>query len=214
MTTQQSQAKAGITAPKAEGSDLYETPADAVIALLSREPFPSPVWEPAAGWGAISNALIQKGLNVIETDIVSHEGRKRPLFATADFLIAKHPPLFIDRGGNTIRPQAMITNPPFSKLTKFMVHAMAMPMRKWAFLIPLTALSGQDRWQSVYGIRAPGNVYVFSNRIPFRRRGYKGKIAPMGMHAWAVWDRAFDDGTRTRLHWIEETISPTVWSNQ
>lgn len=197
----QGHAKAGIPAPTPDGSDFYETPAGAVNALLIREVFPRFVWEPAAGLGAISKVLRANGHSVFESDIVEHPGRdpRHPLHVS-DFLDSRAPV--------PAHCGAIITNPPFSRLTEFMVRARDVGVRKVALLIPLTALSGAERFGSTYQHFPPCSVYVFARRLPFRRHGYEGKLSPVGMHAWAVWDFRFTVRGATRLDWINERIEP------
>lgn len=191
------QAKAGVPAPSPEGSDDYDTPAEATRALLRRESFPPLVWEPAAGVGLMAAVLRAEGHTVIESDREHIPTRTRPIDATADFLLMDAP-----LGG----ARCVITNPPFSKLTDFMRHCMRLDLDKWALLIPLPALSGWNRFVECYRVHPPQIVHVFSRRIPFRRRGYEGKLAPLGMHAWAVWDRW--KPVSTGLGWIDEEITP------
>lgn len=49
--------------------DLYETPAEAVHALLRVESLPQRIWEPACGPGAIVQVLRGAGHDVIATDL-------------------------------------------------------------------------------------------------------------------------------------------------
>ena len=65
------------------GDDLYQTPAEAVHALLRVEDIPHGVWEPAAGRGAIVSVLRDRGHAVIASDITDHGF---PLHFVRDFL--------------------------------------------------------------------------------------------------------------------------------
>tara|TARA_R110000868_G_scaffold26534_1_gene102036 strand:+ start:44 stop:631 length:588 start_codon:yes stop_codon:yes gene_type:complete len=190
------QRKAGIASNT--GGDLYETPPEAIKALLDREKFLGPIWEPAAGRGAIAQAFRNAGWLTVETDIVSHPLREHPLIWERDFLFSGEAP----RHPSGYECRSLVTNPPFSLLTKFMHHA-AMPtlyLDKWALLIPLNALSGRARRAKIYDIHPPTRVLVFSERIKFRRDGYEGKVSPLGVHAWAIWHR--DIPKTTTMEWI------------
>jgi hypothetical protein len=57
----------------ARGADLYETPREAVHALLGVESIQGPVWECAAGRGAIVRALREAGHKVIGTDLIDYD---------------------------------------------------------------------------------------------------------------------------------------------
>jgi ParB-like chromosome segregation protein Spo0J len=50
--------------------DFYRTPVEAVRALLAVEQFPTTIWEPACGDGAISRVLAEAGHTVISTDLI------------------------------------------------------------------------------------------------------------------------------------------------
>src|SRR5262245_2116251 len=54
------------------GDDCYDTPPEAVHALLQVEPIPNLVWEPACGSGNIVRELRATGRRVIATDLVDH----------------------------------------------------------------------------------------------------------------------------------------------
>jgi len=184
------QRKAGIT--RNTGGDLYDTPREATMALLCRENFSHTVWEPAAGRGTMAMALRDSGYRVIETDIADRRGPDDgPLSSTLDFLTWDRNRPFGD---------SVVTNPPFSLLDEFMLAARQYSLDKWAFLIPLPALSGRNRARKIYSSHPPSRVLVFSSRIKFRREGYEGKLSPLGTHAWAVWHR--DIPRFTTMEWI------------
>jgi hypothetical protein len=90
--------------PRREDVDFWPTPPDLTAALI-REVLPllpaSPIWEPAAGDGALVDALTVAGRTVIASDIQ----RQRPGFLCVDFL--KDQPPAGTRGA------VAITNPPF-----------------------------------------------------------------------------------------------------
>ena len=60
-------------APHSErGDDLYETPPEAVYALLKVETPPLFIWEPACGPGAIVRVLRHTGYEVFASDLVDY----------------------------------------------------------------------------------------------------------------------------------------------
>ena len=58
---------------KTRKNDLYETPPEAVQALLVAETLPHVIWEPACGPGSIVRALRANGRQVYATDLVDYE---------------------------------------------------------------------------------------------------------------------------------------------
>jgi hypothetical protein len=119
---------------------------------------------------------------VLESDIEHWPERESPLWqrrSYLDFSPQERP------AGN------MITNPPFSLLNEFIEHSIAMEFDKCALLVPLTALGGIERFNKFFfrPQTQPSRVWIMSRRLRFKRQGYSGRIAPMGSHAWMVWDR-------------------------
>ena len=75
-------AQSGSHPLSARGDDLYETPPAAIGALLSVERLPHWIWEPAAGRGAITRVLRDRGHAVIASNLVDYGG----LHFVGDFL--------------------------------------------------------------------------------------------------------------------------------
>lgn len=110
--------KAALRAPRATSDveqDLWSTPPCLIAALihvvLPTLP-PGPVWEPAAGAGALLDPLRAAGREVVASDI---EPQRRDI-ARLDYLQARPPP----------RGAVMITNPPFSRLDAFLARTLAL----------------------------------------------------------------------------------------
>lgn len=100
------------------GDDLYQTPPEAVRALLRAEKIPARVWEPACGPGAIVRVLRQAGHEVIATDLVDYgcpDSETR-----VDFLMERSAPAGVE---------AILTNPPYKYCAgkaPFVRHALAL----------------------------------------------------------------------------------------
>jgi hypothetical protein len=164
-------------APHAErGLDLYETPAVAVQALLRAEPIPLDVWEPAAGRGAIVNALREAGHNVIASDIYDYG----ELDFIADFLTQTKMPA---------DSTCIFTNPPYQIAEKFVAHALDLTPRV-IMLLRLAFLESERRCPILEG-RGLARVHCFRKRLPMMHRDqWAGKKANSGMaFAWFVWRR-------------------------
>ena len=62
-------ARQGQHSYEERGADCYETPPEAVHALLKVENLPAPVWEPACGPGSIVRVLRKAGHPVFYSDL-------------------------------------------------------------------------------------------------------------------------------------------------
>ena len=120
--------------------DFYETPAEGVTRLLDRPDLaPSTsalIWECAAGRGAISTVLSERGYTVYSTEL-----RDRGFGKTGvDFLTAGRP--------NTEgHPLVILTNPPFKYAISFIEHSLELLRdgESCYFLLRLSFLEGQKR---------------------------------------------------------------------
>ncbi len=95
-------ANAGRHAHVARGADLYETPPEAVRALLAVERIPHTVSEPAAGRGAIGRVLRDAGHVAITSDLIDHGF---PLHFARDFFTVTSVP---------VGTEVVVTNAPLS----------------------------------------------------------------------------------------------------
>lgn len=167
---------------------FYETPPEAVEALLRVEKFRGLIWEPACGKGAISKVLEKNGHQVLSTDLVDY-GFGQPRI---DFLME-----YATRAAN------IITNPPYKIAEEFLHHSLRQADDKVAFLMRLAWLEGQERGR-FYKQFPPARVWVFSNRITMWKDGEKpqyckaesGSVA----YCWMVWENPHQQ--KTQLGWI------------
>jgi hypothetical protein len=166
--------------------DFHETPRVAVESLLAVEPFTGPIWEPACGRGAISEVLIERGLDVISTDLVARGyGRGR-----TDFLLEWQP-----------RAPNVVTNPPFRLALAFAQHALTITTGKVALLLRLAWLESTTRLP-FFTSHPPVRVWVFSARLPMMHRdGWTGRKASSAIpHAWFIWEH--DHRGPVTLDWL------------
>jgi hypothetical protein len=158
------------------GRDLYETPEGAVRALLGVQRFDGTIWEPACGRGAIVRVLRDAGYPVIASDIVKYD-RSVGVDFLADFLT-------VDRAPEDV--STVLTNPPFMFAPEFVRQGLLLVPRV-VMLLRLEFLEGETRCD----ILDSGNlarVYVFRDRVPFRRDGWEESGNKMSF-AWFEWDR-------------------------
>jgi hypothetical protein len=167
----------GMHAFADRGADLYETPPEAVRALLQVESNTGPIWECAAGRGAIVRVLREAGHEVIGTDLITYDSPDSR--GGVDFLNAQSAP----DGVRTI-----LTNPPYQRAGEFVRHALAL-VPHVAMLVRLAFLESQRRSDILDDGRL-ARVYPFANRLPMMHRdGWEGPKASNSMaFAWLVWD--------------------------
>ena len=177
------------------GPDLYETPPQAVQALLAVEPLPQRIWEPACGRGAIVEVLRAHGHTVLATDLYDHGCP----FSTSgiDYLTAALPS-GID---------AVVTNAPFRLANQFVRQALASGVPKVCMLLRLAFLESAGR-SDVLDCGRLARVLPFIERLPMMHRdGWTGPRASSPMQfAWFVWQRDHrGPATIQRISWRQHT---------
>jgi hypothetical protein len=172
--------------------DVYETPAEAVAALLRVEDVPPVVWEPACGPGAIARVLRAHGRRVIATDLLDHASPDQDAIRW-DFLLERSAPPGCD---------CIVTNPPFKLAGKFVEHALRLCPRVIMFL-RLDFIEGARR-SSILDCGRLARIYVFADRVPMMHRvGYQGRQLDKSRicFAWFVWDRNHHGDAALRRIW-------------
>ena len=180
---------------KARKDDLYQTPPEAVAALLRAENLPDVVWEPACGPGSIVRVLRASGRQVYATDLVDYDSPDQDCHGW-DFLMEKQTPLGV---------QAIITNPPYKLAGQFATHAI-MLCPKVIMLLRLAFLESEGR-SSILDGGFLARVYPFRDRLPMmHREGWEGpKSTNTIAFAWFVWERGWNKPTELRrISWRRE----------
>jgi hypothetical protein len=189
-------------AHKARGFDLYETPPEAVQALLAHEELPHRLWEPACGPGAIVRVLRGHGHHVHATDL--NDWGCPDSQAKIDFLMERRALAGVE---------AIITNPPYMIATAFVAHAVSLARRVY-MLLPLQFLEGGQRNPRRDALIDGGqlsHVMLFRERLPMMHRyGWEGKQASSTRcYAWFVWDQTYKGATiAERISWKRLAASP------
>ncbi|WP_088348949.1 MULTISPECIES: SAM-dependent methyltransferase [Rhodomicrobium] len=170
-------------AHKVRGADLYETPPEAVRALLEHVALPRCIWEPACGPGAIVRVLRASGFTVFASDL--NDWACPDSLARVDFLMERRAPVHI---------QAIVTNPPYMVANAFIYNALELVPRVY-MLLPLQYMEGGEKdWRrdSLIDGGHLARVLPFRERLPMmHRHGWVGKHASSSRcYAWFVWDRA------------------------
>jgi hypothetical protein len=175
----------------ARGNDVYETPAEAVCALLKVEDLPKCIWEPAAGPGSIVRALRAAGHEVYATDLCDYGCPDSE--SGIDFLMEYRAPSGVE---------AIMTNPPYKLGAQFVEHALDLCPRVY-MLLPLTFLEGQRRSAALES-GSLARVHVFRKRLPrMHRHGWAGPRATSTVaFAWFCWDSRHRGPTELhRISW-------------
>lgn len=191
-----------LRAPLSErGNDLYQTPPEAVHALLQAEDIPHRIWEPACGPGAIARALRAAGRDVLATDLIDYGWAGQQAHGV-DFTQVGPAEAVFD-GDRTI-----VTNPPFKDAQRFVQRALLFSPRV-IMLLRLAFLESERRRDILDG-GSLARVHVFRNRLPMmHREGWTGKRAASAVaFAWFVWER--EHAGPTQLHRISWTGAPPV----
>jgi hypothetical protein len=184
------------TATKDErGDDLYETPVEAMRALLALESFSRNVLEPSVGRGAILRPLEAAGYDVrisdaVDRGIATKDGECQ---AVGDFCAMRGPSKLWFRGAD------IVTNPPYGIANAYIAHALReFRPGKMAMLLNLNFLAGFDDPDRCFVMdeNPPSRIYVFTRRLPMMHRdGWDGPKASSQMNtAWFVWEMN-DDGS-------------------
>jgi hypothetical protein len=156
---------------------MYETPYSMTRQLFQAEWFgkKETILEPACGDMAIVQVMTNLGYKNVDFGDI---GRG------SDFLALKpgHEYSYI------------ITNPPYSKSFDFIEKAKTIATSKIAFLLPLTYLQGQERFDKIYQDKnfSLARVHVFI-RYPMLGdilRGDGKYRTGMQTYAWFIWDKS------------------------
>lgn len=169
--------------------DCYDTPPEAVHALLKVEKLPHEIWEPACGKGNIVQVLRSAGHKVYASDL-NNRGCYDSHFGV-DFLFCPHDEV-----------DAIVTNPPFSLAEQFVQRA----LERAPLVIMLLRLAFMESVRRAPILENAGlaRIHVFSKRLPMmHREGWEGRKANSGMaFCWMVWERSYRGPTTIdRISW-------------
>lgn len=181
--------------------------ADAVD--FSVDGVPDFIWDPACGGGMIPETMRARGHVAVGSDVID-----RPKWTPRDwapgsfyrgnFLHATKWPRLAGHG------LSIICNPPYNEPSPmiaedFILHAIdAVPFHRAAFIVPISFLSGQGRYERLYSRHRPSHVGILCERpsMPpgeaLARLGEEARGGGMEDYVWVV----FTEGGP----WRTETI--------
>lgn len=160
--------------------DFYPTPREATEALLSVEEFSDNIWEPASGKGHISKVLKTAGHKVFSTDLMAET---YGFGLEYDFLSFHVPTQAIDDRGVVFD---IVTNPPYSKLRRFVEHAVTICEGKVAMLLPWNCLGVDANLKLFEQIGFP-SVLLLGPTLNIETS--KGVIRSQFFHCWCIWNQ-------------------------
>ena len=176
--------------------DFYATDPAAVRQLLERETFAAQILEPCCGAGHIAQTLTEAGYSVQAQDLFDngygHSG--------IDFLEYR-PDLPSDFD--------IITNPPYSLATEFVLHSLEILPQgcRAAMFLRLQFLETADRFLRLYSHGELEKVYVSSKRSHCAMNGDFDNMKGNAMcYAWFIWRKGYN-GLPT-LDWFNTPSVP------
>jgi len=190
--------------PAREGPDFWPTLDRGLILALMYEVLPAlpvrVVWEAGGGAGHLVDPLRAAGCQVIATDLFPDP--ERPDIAVHDFLHG--PPPKATAGA------IMITNPPNSKLTDFIVRGLTLIDAGYLEGMALLTRLGADTTKG----RGPAfnrAAYVWKTCWrPYWKPRKKGDKSPRWTAQWTLWLRSHPGPPVTRHLDLAELISPKL----
>ena len=181
-----------------DGLDWYVEPYWCVDALLNvlRLPENTTVWDPACGMGTVPERCIAHGLAAYGSDICDRGYG----IGTGDFLSPQPCPSGM--------PDAIITNPPYSKAVKFSQQALSLTNRYSALLVRLDFLASIQRY-TIFTSMPPARVLVFSKRPSMPpgqalQDGTAKRVGGQHDFCWIVWDKQHDGPAQ--IQWLNPDL--------
>lgn len=171
-----------------ESNDYYATEPKALELLLELEDFHPYVWECACGQGHLSEVLLNRGYNVISSDLIDRGYG----YSGVDFLKSTKP-----FDGD------IITNPPYKFAKEFVEHALDLITdgHKVAMFLKVQFLEGKAR-RELFKKHPPKVIYVASSRLLCAKNGKFDDMRAGGgsavAYAWFIWEKGYTGDTVVR----------------
>ena len=179
--------------------DYFPTPPWATRALF-RHVMPAigvdaigSVWEPACGEGHMAVVFGEfVGSSVIASDIFDYGYGIAPV----DFLNDPH----------LLRPEWIITNPPFSIACEFTLRALDVATEGVAMLVRTQWIEGIGRYENLFRDRPPSLYAPFVERVPMVKGRWDPNATTATSYAWFVWYKASASLGPPRVFWIPSRL--------
>lgn len=189
-----------------ETLDYYATDSVALDKLTPVFPIHTKVWECACGDGILSKWLVDHGHDVLSTDIADRGYG----ISGVDFLKAQPTDIadwYAKDNKNLSMPFDILTNPPYSKATEFILHTL--DLIPWGghviMFLKTTFLEGKQRKKLIFDVNPPRYVFQFSERVLCAKNGDFDYMRKHGGSAVAYAFYVFNkhnDEHKTEIKWI------------
>ena len=171
--------------------DFYPTHPTITQMLLDREELTGNIWEPACGRGDMSQVFMDRGYDVLSTDLIDRGWGE----GGVDFLDDDQ----ISRFGSV---DNVITNPPFRFALDFVLQAKKISRKKICILNTTMFLDGIKRYEMWMDEDFPlKTMYQFSGRVGFRKNEVVDQ-SQSGLIPWAwfVFEKGYTG--KPTIDWI------------
>lgn len=186
-----------------EALDYYSTPTEEVTNILNRLNIDfngQTILEPSAGGGHMLKGILDykgsKGAIIKASDIKERgnvSGLKINNGIEYDFLSDNYP--------FTTGIDYIIMNPPYSVIEPFVLKSLEIAQKKVILLGRLQFLEAESRFNKIFSILKPTEVYVYVDRIACYKNGdVSEKISSAQAYAWFVFEKGVNGPTIT--DWI------------
>lgn len=178
--------------------DFYATNPSAIDLLETKCDVPLNVWECSCGQGHLSKRLIERGHNVLSTDLVNRGYGSGDI----DFLSSRWP-LEMPKSDCCI-----LTNPPYKYATEFVLHALdILPDNAPAFFFLKTLfLEGKQRYADIFSQGYLHTVYQCSARVLCAKNGEFEQMRKAGgsavSYAWFEFRKS--PCHATKIVWLDD----------
>lgn len=194
-----------------EALDYYSTPTEEVTNILNKIDFPVTsnitILEPCAGGGHMMQGIydyirqenpLADVSHIIGTDIKFRNAPLAYKIQTGeqfDFLSSNYP--------YTTNIDYIIMNPPYATIEPFVMRALEIADKGVLILCRLQFLEGESRFNTIFSIMPPTDVYVYVDRICCYKNGDTSiKQASAQAYAWVYFNVNIKEKHETKLHWI------------
>lgn len=190
-----------------EALDFYSTPVEEVVNILNviNLPFSNEdtILEPCAGGGHMIKGIEEHlKMRELNPNIIATEIKDRSVnVSNTPIRFGKEYDILSD---NYPIEEAdyVIMNPPYGIIEPFTMHALSIAKKGVLALCRLQFLEGQSRFDKIFSICPPSDVYVYADRICcFKNGDTNVKPASIQAYAWYYWDLTKEEAG-TQLYWI------------
>lgn len=145
------------------------------------------VWEPACGAGHMAEVIAEFASGqVIASDIFQYGYGQAP----HDFL----------HDETLVRPEWIITNPPFNLACEFTLRALDLASDGVAMLCRTSWIEGRGRFEKLFRDRPPAIFAPFVERVPMVKGRWDPDAATATSYAWFIWLGGVVGAAH--VHWI------------